>query len=125
MNKTMNNKMKKRLVVIAAIGLLLSGCVISIDGDNDNHGSWSKIEKQNRQYISELSPGSAITAVRSQMGTPDFDELIVKNENQYRILFYRTQRSQGDGVTTKDECTPIVFVNGELIGFGQTALESI
>ena len=59
------------------------------------------------------------------MGIPEFDELLVKNGKEHRILFYRTQRMKGDGSTTKDECTPLIFVNGELSGFGQTALDSL
>lgn len=120
--------MKKGLLAIALSGVLLSGCVISIDDDYDNgsnHVSWSKIEKENRKMISELSVGTSIASVRRSMGTPDFDELIVKNDKEHRVLFYRTQRTEGDGITTKDECTPILFVNGELIGFGQTALDAI
>jgi hypothetical protein len=119
--------MKKGLLTIALSGLLLSGCVISIDDgySDDRHKSWSKIEKDNRQQISNLLPGTAISAVRRNMGIPDFDELIVKDGKEHRVLFYRTQRIEGDGITSKDECTPILFVNGELIGFGETALSRI
>ena len=121
--------MKKGLLAIALSGVLLSGCVISIDDDyeydNDNKSSWSQIEKDNREMISDLEAGTAISTVRRKMGTPDFDELIVKNGKEHRVLFYRTQRMKGDGNTTKEECTPILFVNGELIGFGETALNAI
>jgi len=27
----------------------------------------------------------------------------------------------GDGITTKDECTPLVFRNGNLVGWGDSA----
>jgi hypothetical protein len=127
----MRYEMKKGLLAIAISGVLLSGCVISIDDDythdydGDKHSSWSKLEKENREKISELSPGTNISAVRRSMGTPEFDELLVKDSQEYRILFYRTQRTEGDGITTKDECTPILFVDGNLVGFGSTALESI
>ncbi|MFT6270747.1 MAG: hypothetical protein ACJAVV_003586 [Alphaproteobacteria bacterium] len=121
--------MKKGLLAIVLSGVLLSGCVISIDDDydynNDNHTSWSEIEKENREKISELSPGATISAVRRSMGTPAFDELIVKGDKEHRVLFYRTQRTEGDGITSKDECTPILFVDGKLIGFGETALNTI
>jgi hypothetical protein len=118
--------MKKGLLVVALTSVLLSGCVIAIDDDNDNrHTSWGQIEKENRQKISDLSAGTDIAYVRNAMGTPDFDELLIKDEKQYRILFYRTQRTKGDGHTTKDECTPILFVDNKLVGFGQTALDAI
>jgi hypothetical protein len=121
--------MKKTIIAIALTGLLLSGCVIKIgddyEDDSDSHSSWSKIEKENRQKISELSPGSAISMVRLSMGVPAFDELIVKDSKEYRVLLYRTQRIDADGITSKDECTPVLFANGELIGFGSTALDAI
>jgi hypothetical protein len=124
-------KMKKSLLVVGFTSvLLLSGCVISIDDDYDydsdqSSTSWAELEEQNREKISQLSVGTSINSVRRTMGTPDFDELLVKNGQEHRILFYRTQRTKGDGATTKDECTPIIFVDGELSGFGQTALDAI
>lgn len=119
--------MKKSILALVVAGVLLSGCVISIDDsyDNDKNMSWDEIQKENREKISELSPGAAITVVRRSMGTPDFDELIMKDGKEYRVLFYRTQRMKGDGNTSKDECTPILFVDGKLVGFGETALNSI
>jgi hypothetical protein len=41
------------------------------------------------------------------------------------VLFYRTHRRDGDGVTTKDECTPLVFKNGLLIGWGDAAYQAL
>ncbi|MFT5282364.1 MAG: hypothetical protein ACJA0G_000261 [Kangiellaceae bacterium] len=119
--------MKKGLLAIVLSGVLLSGCVISIDRDHDydNGTSWREIEKENRQKIIDLLPGTAISAVRLSMGTPAFDELIVKGDKEHRVLFYRTQLTEGDGITSKDECTPILFVNGKLIGFGEMALNKI
>lgn len=122
--------MKNKTLTVALVGtLLLSGCVIAIDDDDDyvssSGGSWAQLEEENREKISQLGIGSSINSVRSTMGTPDFDELLVKDDQEYRILFYRTQRVKGDGATTKDECTPIIFVNGELKGFGHTALNAI
>lgn len=128
-NTYLEVKMKNSLLIVSFTSvLLLSGCVISIDDDYDNdhnNTSWSELEEENREKISQLSVGASINSVRRSMGTPDFDELLVKNEQEHRILFYRTQRTKGDGATTKDECTPIIFLNGELIGFGQTALDAI
>ena len=34
------------------------------------------------------------------------------------IFFYYTQRKWSDGNYTKDECTPVVFENGKLVGWG-------
>jgi hypothetical protein len=124
--------MKKCLAVAGMSVFLLSGCVFSIDGNYDDdydygHGSssFTKVERDNRQSISKLEAGDSLNMVRNKMGVPDFDELIVRDDREYRVLFYRTQRTKGDGVTTKDECTPILFENGNLVGFGETALDRI
>lgn len=121
--------MKKELLIVALSAALLSGCVISIDDDYEygdgEHTSWSDIEQDNRQKISNLSVGTSIGEVKRKMGVPDFDELLVKNEKEHRVLYYRTQRIKGDGYTTKDECTPILFVNNELIGFGEAAIHAL
>jgi hypothetical protein len=122
--------MKKTLLALLAASTLLSGCVIAI-GDDDyersgyQHSSWSEIEERNREKIGQLDVGESIDTVRRKLGVPDFDEMLVKNSAEHRVLFYRTQRTKGDGATTKDECTPLIFVNGELSGFGQTALDAI
>lgn len=119
--------MNKTFVAISLSALLLSGCVISVDDDNysDGRNSWSQIEEDNRESISELSMGNSLNSVRRKMGVPDFDELMVKNNEEHRVLYYRTQRNRGDGATTKDECTPILFINGELVGFGESALKAL
>lgn len=122
--------MKKTLLALLAASTLLSGCVIAI-GDDDyersgyQQSSWSEIEERNREKIGQLDVGTSVDTVRRKLGVPDFDEMLVKNGEEHRVLFYRTQRTKGDGATTKDECTPLIFVNGELSGFGQTALDAI
>jgi hypothetical protein len=54
------------------------------------------------------------------MGIADFNEFYIKGEDTYQVLYYRTQHIDGDGVTTKDECTPLVFKNSALLGWGET-----
>lgn len=122
--------MKRSIITLAASAFLLSACVISVQDDYDDqrlsqHGSWSELEQSNRELIGQLDMGASIQSVRSKLGVPDFDELLKQEGSQYRILFYRTQRKSGDGATTKDECTPIVFENEQLIGFGESALDII
>ena len=42
-------------------------------------------------------------------------------DNNYQVMFYRTQHVKSDGITTQDECTFLLFVNGILkeIGLGE------
>ena len=119
----------KHLALIGVSLFSLQACVISIDEDDFESGSRyhseSDREENNREYISDLALGTSLQTVRNRLGTPDFNDLLVKDGNEYRILYYRTHRKHGDGMTTKDECTPIVFSNDELQGIGEEALNRI
>lgn len=129
-----NYSSRKRLTPVALCGALiltatlsttlLSGCVVVVDGDKKvtSELSSSQLEKKNRAAIAGLTLGSQPASVLTLMGTPDFDEQLTKGDATYRVLYYRTQRLIKDGLTTKDECTPLVFQNGELIGWGQEKL---
>ena len=75
----------------------------------------------NRKHISNLETGMSYESVLRKMGVADFNELYEKQDGTYRVLFYRTQRTMGDGITTKDECTPIVFKDSGLVGWGDSA----
>jgi hypothetical protein len=121
--------MKKRLLAAALVlPLTLSGCVVSVGGDDGDYGyneSWHNQERKNRKMIADLSTNMDITTIKKRMGTPDFNELHQRGDDEYQVLFYRTQRKEGDGVTTKDECTQLVFKNGILVGWGDTAYDNI
>ncbi len=120
--------MKKALIIAALImPLALSGCVISVDGDGDysHHADWDDREVENRRAIADLVTGTKLAAVKRDLGTPDFSELYQRESGEFQVLFYRTQRTKGDGITTKDECTPLVFKNGVLHGWGETAFSDI
>ena len=119
--------MKKHLLLIAALSspLFLSGCVISVgDGDSGSYygSDWQKREQNNRKHIAKLETGMRYQDVTRKMGVADFNEMVQNDGTQRRILYYRTQRSADDGVTTKDECTPLVFEDGVLVGWGESAL---
>ncbi|MBE1299999.1 MAG: DUF3192 domain-containing protein [Alteromonadaceae bacterium] len=122
--------MKKAIVTLAAASVLtigLSGCVISVDGDGfeGHHASWEDREYKNRKIIADLNLDMTTEQVRGRLGTPDFNELVQREDDVYQVLFYRTHRTSGDGKTTKDECTPVVMRNGLLIGWGETAYQRI
>ena len=36
-------------------------------------------------------------------------------------MFFRTQHVRADGLTTQDECTPLLFENDKLIAWGEGA----
>ncbi|WP_241971558.1 DUF3192 domain-containing protein [Idiomarina fontislapidosi] len=120
-----------KLAMTGLAGLMaisLSGCiVVSERGWSEGEAQYDhqQVERDNRQMISNLTMNARLDDVRTRMGTPDFNERWSENGDDYQVLFYRTQRLHADGLTTKDECTPIVFVNGELAGTGQVALDKV
>jgi hypothetical protein len=120
----------KKALLILPLSLALSGCVIVADGDWDDDdytsSNWKAEQKQNRESISNLSLGQERSEIVSLMGAATFTEAFTgENGSGYQILFYRTQREHGDGDTTKDETTPLVFENDKLIGWGNDALQRI
>lgn len=119
----------RNLTIAALVGLSLglSGCVISVDGDGEysHKSSWESKERKNRQHISHLEQHASYQDILSRMGVADFNELYEKEGDTYQVLYYRTQRIEGDGITTKDECTPLVFKNGALVGWGDSARSMI
>ncbi len=118
----------KHLALLLALTapVVLSGCVI-VSGDNDSKYSqdWEDREYNNRKHISQLELDMTYESIVRKMGVADFNELHQKSDGTYRVLFYRTQRTMEDGLTTKDECTPLVFKNGSLVGWGDSAYAHI
>ncbi len=123
----MGNMHKLLAAAIIGSSLSLSGCVISVDGDGDysHSADWQDQEQKNRRIIAKLEPDLSLEDISMRMGTPDFNEYYEKSGDKFQILYFRTQRISGDGVTTKDECTPLIFKNGRLSGWGDTAYSII
>lgn len=112
-----------KLLVGSMLAVMLSGCVVAIGDKTDSqseHG-WRKIQSHNLQQINQLELGSRADAVRTLLGAPDFSELFEKDGEQVLVLFYRTHHAKGDNKTTKEGCTPLVFKNNRLTGWGEKA----
>ncbi len=109
------------LLVAAPLALTLSGCVISVNDGEVEHSFMSDSEDRtykNRKQIAKIQLGSSFADMQEKLGVADFSETYTDNDKTVRVLFYRTQRKHKDGLTTKDECTYLQFINGELIETG-------
>ncbi|MEE4245294.1 MAG: DUF3192 domain-containing protein [Kangiellaceae bacterium] len=116
----------KKLLIAASITTLLSGCVITVHDDQwSSDSSWQKRQKRNAEMISNLSLGQSITTIKDELGGADDSEGFESDGKQYIVLFYRTRHERSDSKTTRDETTPLIFVDGKLIGWGQSAYENI
>ncbi len=112
---------------LALAATLLSGCVIAIN-DDDHDGSSDKtmqVQRYNQSYISQLQAGASQQSIRSSLGVADFTESLQKNGQTIEVLFYRTHHTHSDGMTTKDECTALIFTAGQLTAWGDKAYQQL
>lgn len=86
---------------------------------------WEDRELINRRAIQKLQLGAPISDITDNMGTADFNEIIQSGDERYQVLYYRTQRTVEDGMTTKDECTPLIFSGQVLVGWGHEYFNSL
>ena len=119
-----------RLLVTGVLATILSGCVI-IGGDvdefdrNNSSQDWAELERNNREMIASLSVGEGFDAIQGRLGQAAFSESFKRGESLYHILYYRTHRVHSDGETSKDETTALVFIDKQLIGWGEKALSQV
>ncbi|MEZ9539844.1 DUF3192 domain-containing protein [Shewanella sp. 10N.286.51.B8] len=85
--------------------------------------SWQERQEFNHKMLSEIIIGQTIDSIRQLMGRADFSEAKASSDGSFQIMFYRTHHVTSDGQTTKDECTPLLFKDGELIAWGQETYE--
>lgn len=109
------------LLVTLPLVSTLSGCVIAVnDGEVDHSlmGDSGDRSYKNRKKIAQAQLNASFAEIQEKLGVADFSETYKHDEATIRVLYYRTQRKHKDGLTTKDECTYLEFVNGELTQTG-------
>ena len=111
--------------LILGLGLyaLIATLVIAFYKDDPQAMIWQDRESFNKRYIEKLSLDSQTTlnTVLDYLGSPDLTFAKRDNEQVLQIIFYRTQHLTSDGITTMDECTGLLFKNGQLILWGPSA----
>jgi hypothetical protein len=75
----------------------------------------------NVENAKKLRVGMTKDQVLAIMGEPVKDEEYVKPD----VLYYYIDTEWHDGLTTEDECLPLVFKDGKLIGWGNQFYEKI
>jgi len=117
-------KSLSRLFLVALLTTLATGCVY-VNGDKINTDDWKDTQVTNREAISQLDMGLSTQAVKDQLGAPADSEAFMDDGEEVRVLFYRTNHKHSDGETTRDETTPLVFRNDQLVGWGTRVYESL
>jgi len=113
----------KKLCVLLMI-LSIAGCVSSNE----------QIRTKNRENLLRLSLGMAKFDVLQIMGTQTVESITNpykvetpkgKDGSLYEVLFYHTDLRNKDGLVADNELTPMVFENGQLIGWGWAFLSEV
>ena len=120
----MNTKVIR--LILAGVGLyaLFVFMIIAFYPDKPENMDWEDREAYNRVQINKLKLGSTREEVLALLGSPDLTEAKRHGVNAIQVMFFRTQRVRADGLTTQDECTPLLFENDKLIAWGEGAYSS-
>ena len=121
----MDNKVVKFAVIGFGLYFVFAGSVLTFYEEDTNQMGWEDRQAYNMKYINDLSLSNNTikTTIVTDLGSPDITEAKQAEEDYYQVMFYRTHHQKSDGITTKDECTPILFKNDKLIAWGTGAYE--
>ena len=93
--------------------LMLGACCLLSGVGGCAHTPWGVIQR-NIENSRNLRVGMTKAQVLEIMGEPIRDEKFCEPD----IWFYYNEMVWGDGLVTEDECLPLIFENGKLIGWG-------
>jgi len=117
----MNKKIITRTLLALAIYGVFVMLVVTFYDDSPDKMMWEDREAYNRQFITKLQLEKfTFEQAIAQLGSPDITEARKFPIGNFQVMFYRTHHIKSDGITTQDECTFLLFIDGVLkeIGFG-------
>lgn len=114
----MNKKIIQRATIGFLIYLVFAALVLFFYPDDPDAMDWRDREQYNKVQIGKLELGTTRTQIIERMGAPDISEAKQLDDTRVQIMFYRTQHMESDGITTMNECTPLLFENDKLIAWG-------
>ncbi len=115
------SKTVKYVLIGFAIYAAAAALVLHLYQADPENMSWQERETFNLKQIGRLDLGIPKGDVIRLLGSPDISEAKAIEEGEVLILFYRTHHVKSDGITTRDECTPLLFKDDILIGWGADA----
>lgn len=115
------NKIVKRVSIGFAVYITFAAVVVLYYPDKPDNMNWEDREQYNSIQIGKLKLGVTHKEILDLLGSPDISEAKLVENEKVQVMFYRTQRKTPDGITTQDECTPLLFKNDVLIAFGENA----
>ncbi|GAA0365607.1 DUF3192 domain-containing protein [Bowmanella denitrificans] len=119
----MNKTIAKRIGLGLIIYLLFAVLVLLFYPDDPDSMDWQDREQYNKVQVGKLELGTARQAIIELLGSPDISEAKHSQDDKLQVMFYRTQHMESDGITTMNECTPLLFKNDQLIAWGEGAYQ--
>ena len=120
----MNNKIAVRIGIGVFLYAIFVVAVLTFYPDKPEDMDWKDREEYNKVQVSKLELGVQKQTILELLGSPDISEAKRIGDKELQVMFYRTQHKQADGITTADECTPLLFVDGQLVAWGDSAYQS-
>ncbi len=120
----MNKKVISRIAIAIGIYIALVALVATFYDDSPTKMKWEDRQAYNKQYIANIKLDNlTLDQVLEDLGSPDITEAKTVNKIHYQLTYYRTQHIKSDGITTMEECTPLLFKNESLYAIGKDAIE--
>ncbi|MGL4475215.1 MAG: DUF3192 domain-containing protein [Shewanella sp.] len=85
---------------------------------------WDDRQLFNQQTIAKLELGQEKQQIITLLGPADISEAKPVTNGSLTVLFYRTQHVSSDGKTSRDECTPLLFLDNKLTAWGNDSYQS-
>lgn len=120
----MNHKIIIRVAIALAFYVIIFALVIKFYDDDPSNMQWEEREIYLRNYLTKVQLNKLnFDEALKELGVPDITETKRIGNDYYQVTFYRTHHVKSDGITTLDECTPLLFKNNILIALGQNTYE--
>lgn len=119
--------MSSKVFKIVALGFVVyvaaAAAILTLYQADPESMNWQERETFNLKQIGRLNLGAPKDDVIRLLGSPDISEAKITADGELQILFYRTHHVKSDGITTRDECTPLLFRDNKLIAWGIDAYQ--
>lgn len=117
--------LKPLLITLLLLAVYPLGYYLALHVYQDDPATmnWNDREAFNKKIIAGLTADGAVTqsAVQQRLGGPDISEARRVGQQLLQLAYYRTHRALSDGLTTKDECTALFYIDRQLVAIGADA----
>ena len=113
--------LKIGVLIYLVYALAVVAIKYNVEDASPDEMEWEDRQRFNQIQIGKLDLGTQRQVIVGSLGSPDISEAKQVNQRTLSLLFYRTHHVKSDGITTKDECTPLLFKDGVLVAWGSPA----